>query len=81
MYRYTCTILFLHSFILKRFEIFLFLINDECSIIETYYSYYKSLVQRNNVEIPKSRKMGLLHLFDIKDEIFKENFLKFQNLL
>ena len=39
------------------------------------------LVQFNYVVIPKSRKMGLLHLFDIKDEIFKENFLKFRDLL
>ena len=40
-----------------------------------------SRVQCNKVVTPKSRKMGLLHLFDIKDEIFKENFSKFRNLL
>ena len=46
-----------------------------------YLYFCISLVQCNNVVTHKSRKMGSLHLFDIKDEILKANFLKFRNLL
>ena len=47
-----------------------------CSFLEIIH---RSLVHCNNVVTPKSSKMGLLHLFNIQDEIFKGNFkiLKF----
>ena len=55
----------------------------KCFILRHYSRDHrdKPRVQCNKVVTPKSRKMGLLHLFDIKDEIFKENFSKFRNLL